>query len=260
MSRSSHLRTRLEKAAADNGFDLEQGDVAGYLAFGSSHAPIRLWLTGEEDGTLVAAFSHAGALRSLIENGIEVARLLPQGAVGARAVLDFAELDRLLARALLLARTLPDALWDTYQVRTTGLPRSTEAERLVLQRVGQDLFRQGLMDLWGGRCAISGLAVPELLRASHAKPWKDCESDQERLDVCNGLLLAAHLDAAFDAGLIAVGVNGEVIVSKALSEGALKVLGLDQPRRIEGLLEAHRPYLGWHRARVFVGGGSLTGS
>jgi putative restriction endonuclease len=51
-----------------------------------------------------------------------------------------------------------------------GMARATEAERLAVQRVGQDLFRSGLLDLWGGRCAICGLEVPALLRASHAKP------------------------------------------------------------------------------------------
>lgn len=39
-----------------------------------------------------------------------------------------------------------------------------------------------------------------LLRASHAKPWKD-SSDAEHLDVYNGLLLAVHLDALFDRGI-----------------------------------------------------------
>jgi len=61
-----------------------------------------------------------------------------------------------------------------------------------------------LLDLWEGRCAVTGLAVPELLRASHIKPWADCETDAERLDVYNGFLLAPHLDAAFDLGFITV--------------------------------------------------------
>ena len=34
------------------------------------------------------------------------------------------------------------------------------------------------------------------------KPWAKCASDDERLDVFNGLLLSANLDAAFDAGLV----------------------------------------------------------
>jgi putative restriction endonuclease len=48
------------------------------------------------------------------------------------------------------------------------------------------------VDYWGGRCPISGVDQPELLRASHIKPWADCSTDAERLDVFNGVLLAAR--------------------------------------------------------------------
>jgi hypothetical protein len=40
--------------------------------------------------------------------------------------------------------------------------------------------------------------LPELLRASHAKPWSDCASDSERLDVFNGFLLSAQLPGQVD--------------------------------------------------------------
>ncbi|MFY8062388.1 MAG: HNH endonuclease [Usitatibacteraceae bacterium] len=47
----------------------------------------------------------------------------------------------------------------------------------------------------------SGIDLPELLVASHIKPWRD-SSDRERLDSCNGLLLATHIDKAFDRYLL----------------------------------------------------------
>lgn len=121
----------------------------------------------------------------------------------------------------------------------------------MVQRVGQDLFRQGLLDLWEGRCAVTGLAVPELLRASHIKPWVDCESDAERLDVYNGILLAPHLDAAFDRGFITVADDGAIVVSDGLDFDARSILTLDQSLRVSGLMEGHRAYLPWHRDRVF---------
>lgn len=131
------------------------------------------------------------------------------------------------------------------------LPKTTEAERLIVQRVGQTLFRDGLLDLWEGRCAVTGLAVPALLRASHIKPWSDCETNAERLDVYNGILLAPHLDAAFDRGFITVQDDGTIIVSDALDTDARTVLGLAQPLRVRGLADGHRSYLPWHRQRVF---------
>ena len=102
-------------------------------------------------------------------------------------VSDIARLHPLLRRAFQLSRTLPDALLRVFQDETAYLPRATEAERLVVQRVGQDIFRRCLLEYWDGRCAITGLAVPELLRASHIKPWAACDTDAERLDIFNGI-------------------------------------------------------------------------
>ena len=96
-----------------------------------------------------------------------------------------------------------------------------------MQRVGQDIFRRGLLEYWDGRCAITGLAVPELLRASHIKPWAACDTDAERLDIFNGLLLAPHLDAAFDAGFITIAKDGAVLVSNTLPPHAWSPIGLD---------------------------------
>ena len=121
----------------------------------------------------------------------------------------------------------------------------------TVQRVGQDIFRRGLLEYWDGRCAITGLAVPDLLRASHIKPWAECERDAERLDVFNGLLLGPHPDAAFDAGFITIAEDGTVLVSDALPAGARTILGLDQPLKVRVLQPAHERYLPWHRTKIF---------
>ncbi|MGH7063577.1 MAG: hypothetical protein ACREET_05825 [Stellaceae bacterium] len=63
---------------------------------------------------------------------------------------------------------------DEFEAQTRSMPRSTEAERNVIQRVGQGLFRRDLLNYWGGRCAITGLAAEQILRASHARPWACC--------------------------------------------------------------------------------------
>ena len=164
---------------------------------------------------------------------------------------DIPALHHLLRRAFQLSRTLPDELLHVFEARVAGLPRETEAERLVVQRVGQEVFREGLLDFWEGRCAVTGLAVPELLRASHIKPWADCETDGERLDVFNGLLLAPHLDAAFDRGFLTVADDGEVVVSERLAAADLTRLGLSMPLRVTRLVDGHWRYLAFHREMVF---------
>ena len=120
-----------------------------------------------------------------------------------------------------------------------------------MQRVGQDVFRAALLDFWNARCPLTGIAHPRLLRASHMKPWANCDTDAERLDVRNGLLLAAHLDAAFDAGLISFEMDGSLAVSPAFAEGDIDRLGLPVLPPLQGLRPRHEPYLTHHRDVVF---------
>lgn len=245
------IASRLEKAAVDNGFDRELPAVGEWLAFASTQCPLSIWLGMTSGGAFAIALSQHNVAVALGTMGEPFGETLPTGAVGARVVPDIPTLHHVIRRAFQLSKTLPDELLHLFVARTAKLPRTTEAERLVIQRIGQDIFRQGLLDYWEGRCAITGLAVPELLRASHIKPWAACETDAERLDVYNGLLLAPHLDAAFDRGFITVADSGEVIVSPALSSRARHALGLIETISLQAPLTGHRNYLPWHRERVF---------
>jgi putative restriction endonuclease len=248
---STIAQTRLEKAAADNGFDLGGSQQGDWISFRSSHSPLRVWLKAKEGGRLIAALSRSNVLTALEGFGVLAPDVLPEGACGARSVTDFSTLHQLMRRAFQLSRTLPDELLRVFQSQTATLPCSTEVERSIIQRVGQDIFRRGLLEYWDSRCAITGLAVPELLRASHIKPWANCENDAERLDVFNGFLLAPNFDAAFDAGFITVGDTGEMLVSDLLGKEVRGLLGLDQFLMVRGVADEHRRYLLWHRSRVF---------
>lgn len=163
----------------------------------------------------------------------------------------------LLRRAAELAKSLPDHAAQVFAQESAKIdaqpPSTTEAIGLVKRRVGQDLFRKALMEYWGGACAVTGLALPPLLRASHAKPWASCESDAERLDVFNGFLLAAHLDALFDQGLMTFSDSGEAMFSTSLDATHQDLIGLDrmQPLRLRWIRPNHQPYLTWHRNQVF---------
>src|SRR5262249_26248217 len=109
-------------------------------------------------------------------------------------------------------------------------------------------FRNALMDYWGGRCPLTGITDPALLRASHIIPWSDCD-DAQRLDVHNGLLLSALWDAAFDCGLVSFADNGSVLASSQLTEASRKALNLDAAPPLAGLRDAHRVNLAIHRSR-----------
>ena len=54
--------TRLEKAAADNGFDLEREHTANWLSFGSSQTSMSIWITTTGDSRFLAAASRSDVL------------------------------------------------------------------------------------------------------------------------------------------------------------------------------------------------------
>jgi predicted restriction endonuclease len=144
--------------------------------------------------------------------------------------------------------SLPEAPLDRFKAKTANLPRTTEAERWVIQRIGQDVFRAALLDYWDKRCPLTGITDPVLLRASHIVPWAEC-SDEQRLDVHNGLLLSALWDAAFDCGLVSFADDGTPRASPKLSEIARTALAFDAVKPLRGLQDAHRAYLAVHRTR-----------
>jgi predicted restriction endonuclease len=153
--------------------------------------------------------------------------------------------------------SLPNHAADLYAKEVAKIeaepPTTTEALRLTKQRVGQNLFRQALMEYWGGACAVTGLHLPELLRASHAKPWADCATDAERLDVFTGFLLSANLDALFDTGLMTFADDGTAVFSSRLTPDQLSVLGLsdEEHMKLRWVSPAHLQYLAWHRNSLF---------
>lgn len=231
-------RIRLEKAAADCGFERtpELTDDGG-LALRSAQFPEVVWLHSlGAEGFQVKA-SHP----ALVNDAPDSTSLAT----------NIEKLYAVLNHAAATARTLPNRVADVFRQKTSQMPTTTEAERLVVQRVGQNLFRQALLDYWQGQCAVTGLAVPELLRASHIKPWAQCASDNERLDVFNGLLLAPHVDALFDGGWISFADHGGVLVCKALSSTARGQLGVSSDWFINRLTPSHVRYLAHHRVQVF---------
>lgn len=126
----------------------------------------------------------------------------------------------------------------------------TDREARSLARIGQGQFRLDLNQIWNWRCAVTGVALQELLRASHIKPWHRA-SDSERLDPYNGLLLAAHVDALFDRHLISFDDDGRLLCSPRITASELGRIGIDpQTCCIAGLHDRHRRYLADHRKHL----------
>jgi len=135
----------------------------------------------------------------------------------------------------------------------------TESIAVVKTRRGQHFFRQAILTAYGVRCCISGVNVPELLVASHIKPWQSFPS--ERLNLRNGLCLSSIHDSAFDEGFITLDAGLEVVLSKHL-KAYLPQQALEQnfvafeKKRIrlpEKLAEPDPDFLDYHRKHIFKG-------
>lgn len=141
------------------------------------------------------------------------------------------------------------------EIKADSSLTETERAQLILARVGQGAFRDALMAKWNGACALTGLSVRELLRASHIMRWSDCETKEERLDVNNGLLLSANIDCLFEAGLISFDDDGWLLLSDDLArdKDLADELRLSKNKRLRQIPSKEQiRYLEAHRVRHWV--------
>ena len=126
----------------------------------------------------------------------------------------------------------------------------------VKQRVNQNAFRAMVLNNYDSRCAITGIAIPELLVASHIIPW--AINEKERLNPENGICLSALYDRAFDKGFIGIDKNNRVILADKLKvykgEGFFNVHFASIENQPIRMPEEHMPnpmFLEWHRDCIF---------
>ncbi|TVS08965.1 MAG: HNH endonuclease [Gammaproteobacteria bacterium] len=246
------VREECEKAAWQNGFRRAFGGPPGWAGFASTTVPGAIHLAaGGPQGPWYLALDHSGVIEEL---ALPPAAL-PGPGLSRHAFGSLGELYGVLSRVYQLSASLPDAPLRVFEQKVRSLPQTTEAERLVVQRIGQDIFRASLMEYWRGACPLTGITDPALLRASHIVPWRVCETDAQRLDVHNGLLLSALWDAAFDQGLVTFSDEGTPVFSPSLSEAARRELRWSAALY---LTRRQRENLAWHRVHAFRSNAAAT--
>ncbi|MGE0424962.1 MAG: HNH endonuclease [Reyranellaceae bacterium] len=70
----------------------------------------------------------------------------------------------------------------------------------IVQRRGQQAFRDALIAAYDGKCVITGCAVLDVLEAAHIHPYLGPDTNK----TSNGLLLRADLHTLFDCRLLAI--------------------------------------------------------
>lgn len=106
------------------------------------------------------------------------------------------------------------------------------ALRKVEVRLNQIVFRKMILTHYNRCCCLTGLPVPEILRASHISGWAmDIEN---RMNPANGLCLSATYDAAFDRHLISFDDDYRMILAPSLHEYCTNNAFQEQFKRFEG--------------------------
>lgn len=130
---------------------------------------------------------------------------------------------------------------------------ATEREAVVAARRGQGRFRAAVLAIEPS-CRLTGVADTRLLRASHIRPWRSCETHKQRLDGENGLMLTPTADHLFDKGYISFADDGTLLVSLHIDAADLARLGVagDGALNVGPFTERQQAYLGYHRSVVFL--------
>lgn len=77
-------------------------------------------------------------------------------------------------------------------------------------RVGQQDFRSSLLDVYSGKCAITGCSVIEVLDAAHIEP----HSENPSYAISDGILLRADIHKLFDRHLLSINPDNWQVVLK----------------------------------------------
>ena len=252
MDISTIERTILEKCTKDAGWEIDSNSKSDCINLFSSFFTETSTIRKTSDGSFVIRFSKAFS-KSHFDSDIN----FNSNGEFAFSLQESLTLSGSLKRIAELFASLPDNPLEQYQKKLAEFSdteiQKTEAERIVKERVGQDIYRDALMNYWGGACAITGCTLKEALRASHAKPWKDCTSDAERLNVYNGFLLTANLDALFDKGYISFTDDGLIMISSVFAfDGAdLRGLGITSDMKLRWVEEKHLEFLDYHHKNIW---------
>ncbi len=132
------------------------------------------------------------------------------------------------------------------------LPEHVDDQRLrstrsIALRRGQKSFRRTLIQVYGGRCAITNCDVPDVLEAAHIFPYLSGPTN----DAGNGLLLRADIHTLFDLYLLSADPETFMISTSPKLHGTEYSLfsGRQLADRTAGYQEINRNCLEWHRSR-----------
>jgi len=129
----------------------------------------------------------------------------------------------------------------------------TEERRLKKARIGQDIFREAVIDRWGGKCAVTECEIVPALEAAHIRWWSHKDTQAIRTSPENGLLLLRTLHSLFDLGLITFSDGGRMKISGYLDIQERKRLNIDGGMKLKQRLSTtQKRHMSFHRTHSFL--------
>ena len=128
----------------------------------------------------------------------------------------------------------------------------SEREAVVKIRENQGVFRKRMLKKFSTKCCLCGVTLPDLLIASHIKPWSRSD-DNEKLSYENGLLLCPIHDKLFDSGYISFNDDGSILISPLLTGMNLIFTNVKSEMHLkEEIISAEmKQYLEYHRKNIY---------
>lgn len=143
------------------------------------------------------------------------------------------------------------------EIKSFILKDGKTKKAVVKIRVNQSFFRSSILASYDNRCCITGIALTDLLIASHIIPWS--KDKKNRLNPENGLCLNSLHDRAFDKGLITIGTNYKIKISKSViafkDEINIKKFFYDFEGKQINLPKRFLPnknFLTYHNKKIFI--------
>lgn len=131
-----------------------------------------------------------------------------------------------------------------------GIPESRDDSKAL-----QAFYKDTLFNEFNHSCAICKIALPQMLIASHIKPFRECGHIFEAIDHNNGLLLCRNHDYLFDQGYISFDEDGKIMISdviKRTGEYQKKFVLHDQYHLDTAWLrKSRRLFLDYHRNHIY---------
>lgn len=133
-------------------------------------------------------------------------------------------------------------------VEQSGIPEKRDVSEGL-----QSLFKDTLFHEQEHQCSICHIQIPQMLIASHIKPFRDCGHLVEAADYQNGILLCRNHDYLFDQGYISFGSDGALLISDAIKTQEYQRYQVDPsyflPKKL--LTPMRQQFLEYHRKAYF---------